>query len=167
MTVATNNIGKMILDFISEKRVTEKVASFTDVNEAKKISEGLAKVASYPCNEQVYGSVQEMMKIASKCIGSLLQALQTSNARTSEIEKGAEVKCLLEDMVSSGLVSNTELEEKVAELMKKDSQNLSILKEAVKLAGSKESESLIFEQGSGADVSRSRGNKRGMFDGVL
>jgi hypothetical protein len=159
------DIGRMILDFISSKNSTEKIASNIDLNEAKKISEGLFKIASYPYNKNVYGSIQEIMKIASKCISSLLQTLQTSNLQVVELEKSAEIRCLLSDMIKNGLVSNNNLEEKIAELMKKDDKNLLILKEAIKLANNKESESLIFEQNTN-EGSKSR-IKRGIFDGIL
>jgi len=162
------NIGRMILDFISSKNSTEnteKIASNINFNEAKKISEGLFKIASYPYNENVYGSIQEIMKIASNCISSLLQTLKTSNSQVVELEKAAEIRCLLDDMIKNGLVSDNNVEEKIAELMKKDHNNLLILKEAIKLANNKESESLIFEQNTN-EGSKSR-IKRGIFDGIL
>jgi hypothetical protein len=68
-------------------------------------------------------------------------------------------------MIKNGLVSDNNVEEKIAELMKKDHNNLLILKEAIKLANNKESESLIFEQNTN-EGSKSR-IKRGIFDGIL
>jgi len=165
--IFNQNIGRIILSHLAsdgqaEKTASEKISS----EEAKKISTGLAKVASFPCNEEVYGSVQEIMKVAANCIDSLSETLKSVEERNTGLEKAAEVRCLLDDMIRYGVVDETDVEEKVAELMKKDGKNLEIIKEATKIAQSGKGESLIFEK-TANETPDGKTVKRGMFDGVI
>jgi len=165
--VFNQNIGKIILSHLAKDGQTEKTASekFSS-EEAKKISTGLAKVASYPCNEEVYASVQEIMKIAANCIDSITETLKSVQERNSGLEKAAEVRCLLDDMIRTGMVDDSDVEEKIAELMKKDSHGLEVIKEASKIAQGGKGESLIFEKVANEQPG-GKTEKRGMFDSVL
>jgi len=166
--VFNENLGKLILShLVPGQQATEKVASVSyTTEEARKISEGLAKVASFPCKEDVYASVQEMMKIASECLACTTETLNSVQERNSGLEKAAQVRLILDGLISSGLVSDeADAEEKIAELMKKDERGLEIVKEAMKIAQSGEGENLIFEKA--ANETAEPGKKAGMFDGVL
>lgn len=162
------NIGQLILSYLTPGQpTTEKTASESYTpEEAKKISEGLAKVASFPCKEEVYTSVQGMMKIASDCLAYMTESLNSVQERNTGLEKVAQVRLILDDLIHSGLVSDdNDAEEKIAELMKKDEKGLEVIKEAIKLAQNGEGESLIFEKA--ANDTSEPGKKGGMFDGVL
>lgn len=166
MFLGDTNIGRLILEAIAGNEPTEKTASETfDTAEANRIAEGLAKVASYPYKEDVYGSVQEIMKIASTCIGDAIENLKSAQARNAELEKAAEVRVIIEDMAHAGLIDETDLEEKVAELVAKDERELEIVKEAVRLNRGGKGGNVLFEEG---EKNASYGSeKRGMFDGVI
>ena len=166
--VFNKNFGELILKHLaSNQPATEKTASESyTAEEAKKISDGLAKVASFPCNEKVYTSVQEIMKIASDCLAYVTESLNSVNERNSGLEKAAQVRLILDDLIHSGLVSDEcDAEEKIAELMKKDEKGLEVIKEAIKIAQSGEGESMIFDKV--ANELPSSSGKKGMFDGVL
>ena len=159
------NVGQIILDLLGQEDQAEKTASQKySIDEAKKVAFGLAKVASYPCNENVYSSVQEVMKTASECLAGVIQTLDSAQKRNEELEKAAEVKCLVDDLIESGIVDDGDVEEKVAELMKKDTESLNVVKEAIKIAQSGNVESLLFD--SNHDEQH-HGGKRGIFEGVL
>lgn len=164
--VFDGNIGELILKHLASGDSTEKIASEKySSEEAAKISVGLAKIASYPCNEEVYGSVQEIMKTAADCINSVAETLKSVQERNSGLEKAAEVRVLLDGMITSGVVDEINLEEKIAELMKKDQNGLEVVKEAVKLAHGK-GESLIFDKVAN-ETSPGKEDKGGMFAGVV
>jgi len=166
--VFTKNLGELILSQLAQSQpASEKTASESyTTEEAKKISDGLAKVASFPCNEEVYTSVQEMMKIASECLAYTTETLNSAQERNAGLEKAAQVRLILDNLIHSGLVSDdSDVEEKIAELMKKDENGLEIVKEAIKIAQNGEGESMIFDKV--ANEQHPSSEKKGMFDGVL
>jgi len=165
--VFNQNIGQMILRHLANDHQAEKTASekFTS-EEANKISTGLTKVASFPCNKDVYGSVQEIMKIAAECITSISETLNSVQERNSGLEKAADVRCLLDDMIRFGVIDESGLEEKVAELMKKEKHEFDVIKEATKIAQGGKGESLIFDKVANEQPS-GKLERPGMFDGVL
>jgi len=165
--VFNQNIGQLILSYLAKDGQTEKTASedFSS-EEAKKISAGLIKVASFPCNEDVYDSVQEIMKIAAECINSVSESLKSVQERNDGLEKAAEVRCLLDDMIRFGIVDESGVEEKVAELMNKEKRELDVIKEATKIAQNGKGESLIFDKVANEQPG-GKSEKRGMFDSVL
>lgn len=163
----TRNIGELILSHLAKDGQVEKTASeeFSS-DEAKKISTGLTKIASLPCNEEVYSSVQEIMKIAAECIINVSETLKSVKERNGGLEKAAEVRCLLDEMIHTGLIDESSIEEKVAELMQKEKRDLDIIKEATKIAHSGKGESLIFQKVANEQPADKTG-KGGMFDSVL
>lgn len=166
--VINKNLGELILSHLaSDQPATEKTASDSYTpEEAKIISEGLAKAASFPCNDGVYASVQEMMKIASECLANTTETLNSVKERNAGLEKAAQVRLILDDLIHSGLISDeVDAEEKIAELMKKDENGLEIVKEAIKLAQSGEGESMIFEKV--ANDTPVSDKKVGMFGDIL
>lgn len=145
------NIGRIILDDLAQV----KIASPADqLGEAIHISDGLEKVASFSLNETTEVSVKEIMKIASTCIKGLV-------TKISEMNKEASVTSLAESMLEKGMIDN--VHDKVAELMKKDERELSIIKEAINLFNDK-SFSLFEKQASSPAIKTS---KPGMFATVM
>ena len=130
MILKDTNIGRLILEHSNSviKTAELKNTSEPNIDDAKKISGGLAKIASIPYSEKSYSSVQEIMKIASQCIGELANSLESVKIKSSELEKAAEVRILLDDMINSGTVDEFNIHEKVAELMKKNEKQLDIIK---------------------------------------
>lgn len=160
------NVSQIIMNLLDSEKSTEKIASQKySVDEAKQIAFGLAKVAVFPCNEKVYDSVQEIMKTASECMTDVIMTLDSVQKRNEDLEKAAEVKCLMDQLISSGMVDDGDIEDKVAELMKKDQNDLNIIKEAIKIAQSGNRESLLFDNNH-EEISKT-GSKRGIFEGVI
>ena len=169
MLFKDTNIGRLILEHVSMEKSAEQKTSF-DAAQASQIAEGLAKVASYQYSEKVYQSVQEMMKIASKCLINLKSAFDAAMEKNAQLQKAAEVQSILEDMANSGLISECEVREKVAELMSKSGKKLEIIKEAVKLASGGKNNSNVFFNEPESVITKTAstvGTKAGMFDTVL
>ena len=146
------NIGRIILNDLAHT----KVASPADqLGDAIHISDGLEKVASYSLNGSTETSVKEIMKIASGCIKGLVSKIE-------EMNKVASVTSLADSMLEKGMIDNASLQDKVAELMKKDDRELSIIKEAINLFND-QSFSLFEKQASGQTVR----HKPGMFSSVM
>jgi len=165
MILPDTNIGRLILDNMStEKTANLKPDNTPSIEEARNISSGLAKVASIPYKEETFDSLQEIIKIASKCIGDLVDSLEGTNSRNSELEKVSEVRILIDDMANFGHVDEHSIEEKVAELMDKSEEELSIVKEAMKMVGSGKQGNVFFELEKDAGVPSEKG---GMFDSVI
>ena len=166
MVLRDTDIGRLILDNLSmEKAAESKKSKDLNVDDAKRISVGLAKVASLPYKEEVYNSVQEIMKIASETIDDLADSFKSIQNRTFELEKAAEVRSLIDELVKIGSVDEFNVEEKIAELMKKTSRQLEVTKEAMKLM--KEGrEGNIFDNIE-KNASTSPDNKKGMFDSII
>lgn len=159
------NIGKLILASVmggeSEKRASTKV----DVSEIRKVSGDLVKVAGLPYKEDVYHSVQELVKIAAEFLKESADELEASMARRVELEKAMEMRSILDDMVHYGILDPTEAEEKVAELSQKTMQEIEVVKTAVDMIKSGKNGSDLFETEKTASV-HTGGGKRGMFDNV-
>jgi hypothetical protein len=164
MLFKDTNIGRLILEHSSMEKAANKNQNF-DASEAVKIASGLAKIASYPYSEQVYNSVQEMMKMASECLSNLKSAFDRVEKEKCELQKMAEVRCVVEDMALNGMIGEHEIREKVAELMQKNNHQLEVIKEATKLASGGKSINVFFNEDT---PQSSKGmTKRGMFDPIL
>lgn len=163
MLFKDTNLGRLILENIPMEKAANKKTNF-DATEAVKIADGLSKVASYPYSEDVYKSVQEMMKIASECLYNLKSAFDEALEKKANLEKAAEVQCIVEDMALNGLVGEHDVKEKIAELMEKSAHQLEVIKEATKLASGGKSGSMFFSEDNSPS---SKIEKRGMFDSVI
>jgi len=164
MILKDTSISRLIYENVSLEKTASKSTEQKYVQDANKISESLIKVASLPYKEEVYNSVQEIMKIASECIKELKSSNEHALGRLSELEKAANVRVLAEDMIRSGVLGEDNLEEKVAELMSKTAHELDVTREALKLAQqSSASGNSFFE------LEKEAGNneKTGMFDGII
>ena len=166
MVLKDTDIGRLILDSIStEKTAESKDSKAPDVDGARKISDGLAKVAALPYKEEVYNSVQEIMKIASATISELAESFETIKNRTSELEKAAEVRSMIDDMIKIGSVDEFNIDDKVAELMGKTAEQLEVTKEAMKLIKSGKQGNVFDETEKNASYNPS--DKKGMFDSII
>lgn len=166
MLFKDTNIGRLILESISMEKSASEQKTF-DASKVTQVAEGLAKVASYQYSEKVYNSVQEMMKIASKCLIDLKTAFDTAMEKNAQLQKAAEVQSIIEDMANNGLIGEHEVREKVAELMSKTSEKLEIMKEAVKLASGGKSDNIFFAEPEAATMTKAAKYKLGMFDNVI
>ena len=167
MVLEGTDIGRLILDSMSSEKTAEsKQIKEPSVDDARKISEGLAKIAALPYKEEVYNSVQEIMKIASESFGEFVNSFESIRGRISELEKAAEVRSLIDEMVKIGSIDEFSVEEKVAELMQKTLEQIEITKEAMKLVKEGKEGNVFDETEKDASYSSS-GEKRGMFDAVI
>ena len=119
MISKNTTIGRLILDSIVSKSIDKTASDRFDKSEAVTIADGLQKVASLPYADGTYDSVRGIMKTASECINGMLKELDEAHVRVGEFEKVAEVRCLIDDMVSAGMIGEQDYQEKVAELSKK------------------------------------------------
>lgn len=166
MVLRDTDIGRLILDNLStEKTAESKTPNTPSVEDVEKISSGLAKIAGLPYKEEVYNSVQEAMKIASEVIGEFAESFKSVQNRTSELEKAAEVRILIDDMVKEGSIDEYNVEEKVAELMEQDDHQLLVTKEAMKLIKDGKEGNVFGVIEKNASVSSD--TKKGMFDSVI
>jgi hypothetical protein len=166
MNLEGTSISRLILDNMSmDKTASPKTEKVSDIEEARKVSSGLAKVASYPYKEESFHAIQEIMKIASAEMKDLIGSLEAAQSRNSELEKVSEVRVLIEDMAKIGYVEEHNVEEKIAELLTKDKNQLSVVKEAVKMASGGKQGNVFFELEKDAETGPRE--KLGMFDGVI
>lgn len=160
---STTNIGRLILESIAGETAEKRASSNLDVSEIRKVSTDLMKVAALPYKEEVYRSVQELVKTAAEYLDSSAKELESSLARQAELEKAMEMRSILDDMIHYGILDPTEAEDKVAELAKKSSKEIEIIKTAVEMVKSGKSGASLFELDKTAKAS----GKRGMFDGLF
>ena len=169
MVLKTTDIGRLILEAVaSPKSAIVKTASPKfNTDDAVKISQGLAKVASYPYNEEVYSSAQEMMKIASDCLSVMVSSLTSSQTRVQELEKAASIRSVVDQMVANGITDDSDIQEKIAKLSKKTPRELEIVKEAVDMAVRSKGANVFFEDDSSPAGGSGGDGKRSIFDGVF
>jgi len=163
MVLKDTDIGRLIMEHSSiEKTAGSKECKAPNIEEAKKISSGLAKIAGMPYKEEVYNSVRDIMKIASETIGELAESFESNQTKTLELEKAAEVRSLVDEMIKGGNIDDFNAEEKIAELMGKNKHQLAVTKEAMELS----KEGNVFDE-AGDNTESSTMEKKGMFDGVI
>lgn len=169
MFIKTTDIGRLILEAVASPKPTivKTASSRFSIDDATKISQGLAKVASYPYKEEVYSSAQEMMKIASDCLSSMASSLIATQARIDELEKAAAIRSVIDQMVASGITDESDIHEKIAKLSKKTPHELEVVKEAVDMAARAKGANVFFEDDSGSSGGSVGDEKRSIFDGVF
>jgi len=155
------NLSRLI--FGSDSETTKTASQEFSHEEAIKISQGLEKVASYNYNPETYSSLIEMMKIASKCINSMDSELSNARESVQELEKKAEIRTIIDDMVENGLTDSFDVEEKVASLLTKDTSELKMVKEAMSLAVNMSSGNFFEEM----DKTASSTKRKEIFEGIL
>jgi len=120
------------------------------------ISDGLDKVAGLPYNPQTYQALMGMLKIASESISKL-------DSNLKDLEKKAEVRVIVDDLIENGLTDEFDVEEKVANLLEKTPSELATVREAIKLSS-------VMVQGNLFDsmdkVANSK-QRKDMFEGIL
>ena len=167
MLLKDTNIGRLILDAVNQNGSSVEKKAF-DPSEARNVSSGLQKVASLPYRPDVYTSVQEMMKLASKCLQESVREIERLQARSAHLEKVAKVRSVIDEMMELGLIEPEEFEDKIAELMKKDEREFEIIKTAMGFVKSKPNGNVFFEFDKAAsEYPEQKQDKRGMFDEVV
>lgn len=156
------NIGRLILQHVMGGE-TKTASKKVDVAEIRKVSGDLEKVAGLPYKEEVYHSVQELVKTAAQYLQDSADELESSLSREAELRKAMEMRSILDDMVHYGILDPEEAEEKVAEMAKKTEQEIEIVKTAVEMVKSGKSGSALFD----LDKTAAKSGKRGMFDEVF
>jgi hypothetical protein len=164
MIFSKTNIGRSILESISDGASEKKASKRVDIPEIRKVVGGLVKVANLPYKEDVYRSVQELMKTAADYLSETATELERSLARQAGFEKALELRTLLDDMMSYGLLDPDDVEGKVAELSRKSDKEIEIVKTAVEMIKTGKTGSSLFELSKSAEA---KSGKRGMFDDVL
>lgn len=165
MLFQKTNIGRLILESVMGGATEKKASKRVDVSELRKVSSGLTKIAALPYKEDVYRSVQELVKTAAEYLDDAASELEGSLSRQAELEKTMEMRSLLDDMISYGILDPEEVEEKVAELSKKSANEIEIVKTAVDMIKKGKSGSALFDMTKTA--SSEKPEKRGMFDDVI
>lgn len=158
------DIGRLILESVCGQPSVKTASDRFAKDEARKVSNGLSKIASYEYNPDVYRSVQEVMKIASVQIDKAVRAVEECESRISELEKAAEIQSIIDTMIDRGLIDIADSHEKIADLASKDLKQLDIIKEAMSFVRGSKSGNIFFEEKCAEEKSP---RKRGMFDGVL
>ncbi len=165
MVLKDTDIGRLILDNLStEKTAESKIKNEPSIEDVSKISRGLSKIASLPYKEEAYNSVQEIMKIASETIGEFVESFKSIQDRTLELEKAAEVRSLIDEMVKMGSINEFNVDEKVAEFIGKTPEQLEVTKEAMKMIKDGKEGNVFDESEKNAEYSDSG---KGMFDSVI
>ena len=158
------NIGRLILESVSIGATEKRASKKADVSEIRKVSGSLEKVAGLPYKEEVYHSVQELVKVAAEYLNDSANELEAVTTRQAELEKAMEMRSILDDMIQYGILDPENAEEKVAELSKKSTNEIEIVKVAVEMIKSGKNGMALFEMDKAA--SSGKAEKRGMFDGV-
>ena len=159
------NIGRLILESISGGATEKRASTKVNVSEIRKVSGDLTKVASMPYNEEVYRSVQELIKTAAEYLDDSASQLEVATARQAELEKAMEMRSILDDMIHYGILDPEDTEEKIAELSKKTINEIEVVKTAVDMIKSGKSGGALFEIEKTASTGSS--GKRGMFDDLF
>jgi len=159
------NIGRLILEHVLGDGTEKKASKKIDVSEMRKVSGGLVKVAGLPYKEEVYHSVQELVKTAAQYLEDSADELEASLSREAELRKAMEMRSVLDDMVHYGILDPEDAEEKVAELAQKTEREIEIVKAAVEMVKSGKSGTALFDMDKSASLPV-RSEKRGMFDSV-
>jgi hypothetical protein len=149
--VLGTNLSRLIFGDNTNSSI-EKTASEDPIH----IADGLSKVASLPYNPSTYQALQSMLKIASESIVKM-------DSELKGLEKKAEVRIIVDDLIENGLTDEFDVEEKVASLLKKSSEELNTVKEAIKLSS-------VIVQGNlfdGMDKAASSASRKEMFEGIL
>lgn len=166
MFLKDTDVGRLILENISPEKTAVLKKSNVNIDDARKVSAGLSKIAELPYKEKVYGSVQAMIKMASECINNLIWSLESVKERNSDLEKSAEVRILIDDMIKMGAVDEYNAHEKITDLMGKTAKQLEVIKEAMTMVKNNgKGGNVFFEIDKEAAASASV--KKDMFDEVL
>ena len=164
MLFQETNIGRLILESVMSEATEKRASKKFNVSEIRKVSSDLVKVAALPYKEEVYRSVQELIKTAAEYLDESATELEGALARQAELEKAMEMRSIIDDMIHYGILDPENVEDKVAELSKKNVQEIEIVKTAVDMIKSGKSGSDLFELTKSANV---KSEKRGMFDDVF
>jgi len=150
---------------IKEAYFKDEPTKPVEVMEMQKIAKALNTASSIPYKPETYEAACGIMKIASQAFENLVNALETEKKKSSELEKMSGVRDILDDMLDRGLISKDDIQVKTSALMKKNNNELEVVKEAIKLAGANLNGNGLFD--SDAGVSGTSTSPRSMFDGII
>ena len=122
----------------------------------QKIAKVLNTASNLPYRPETYEAACGIMKIASQAFDDLLK-------KNAQLEKLSGVRDLIDDMFERGLISKADIQEKTATLMKKNENELEVVREAIKLASNTNG---LFDSDPGP-VGTSTSQNRSMFDNVI
>jgi len=165
MVLKDTNIGRLILESVMGEATEKKASKNLDTAEIRKVANGLVKISSLPYKEDVYQSVQELVKTAATYLDDAANELEFALSRQAELEKAMEMRTLLDDMINYGLVDPDEVRDKVAELSGKSRQEIEVVKTAVEMIKNNKEGSSLFDLSKSGEVKTAK--KRGMFDGII
>jgi len=152
------------MEFIDHDRSVEKTASkVLSLDDVRKASDSLEKLAALPYKPEAYEATQGIMKLASEILDEAAKSLEDANKRVSDLEKFAEIHSIIDEMLEGGMLDKSEARDKIAELLQKE--NLEVVKQAMTMIKGKKSGNMFFDSEDG-DTSSGH-EKRGMFDGVI
>lgn len=141
---------------IKEAYFKEEAAKPVPTNDLQKIAKVLNTASSMPYRPETYEAACGIMKIASQAFDELLK-------KSSELEKMSEVRSILDDMLDRGLISKEDVQVKTSALMKKNENELEVVREAIKLASAGGNGLFDSEPGTvGTSTS-----PKSMFEGII
>ena len=165
MSFTSTNIGRLILESVMGEATEKRASMKIDVSEIRRVSGSLTKVASLPYKEEVYHSVQELVKTAAEYLEQSANELEESIANQAKLKKSIEMRSILDDMIHYGILDPEDTVEKVAELSTKSAHEIEVVKTAVEMLKSGKNGGELFDMSKTASVGQSS-VKRGMFDGI-
>lgn len=157
-------VEELIRESIGESEAVKTASDKSDKldkSKTKKIATGLKKCASLPYKEDAYNAVCEIMKMASTSLDTALNELGTVDEKIKKLEKVAEIRQIIDDLIEAGVINKEDIFNKTAELIKKSDKELEIIKEAVKINSG--SQNIFFEKSAEATTVK----KGGMFGDVI
>jgi len=166
MFLKDTDIGRLIMGHIAPEKTATFKKPNVNIEDARKVSAGLSKIAGLPYKEKVYESVQAMVKMASECINGLIESLESVKEKNSDLEKAAEVRILIDDMIKIGAVDEYNANEKITDLMGKTAKQLEVIKEAMAMVKNNGKGGNIFFE-IDKEASSPAPGKKGMFDDVI
>jgi hypothetical protein len=143
---------------IKEAYFKEEAAKPVPTSDLQKIAKVLNTAATLPYRPETYEAACGIMKIASQAFDDLLR-------KNTELEKLSGVREIIDDMFERGMISKDDIQEKTSALMKKNDNELEVVKEAIKLAGANLNTNGLFDSDPGTIGTST--SQRSMFDSVL
>ena len=148
----------MIIErLIKEAYFKDEPAKPSAPGDFQKIAKVLNTASSLPYKPETYEAACGIMKIASQAFEELVK-------KASELEKLSEVREIIDDMLDRGLISREDIQEKTSAFMKKNNNELEVVKEAIKIAGANLNTNNLFDSDPGP-VGTS--TSKSMFDGII
>ena len=154
------NLSRVIF---GDAESTKTASNGFNAKEAANISQGLVKVSSMQPDPATIPALMGMMKIAANCINSMSEQLVEVKSSNDELEKRAEVRVIVDDMINNGLADEFDMDGKIASLLDKDINELKLVKEAVGLSIDMRHGNFFEDMGKTAEIKQ----RKGLFEGII